>query len=914
MFRNEVLGSVYLALLQGTHRQFIRQYSPHIAAKVILRFVEMATLPLFRRSWERVLLVEMHFADADGLLQGKTEAERFEYFIREVVKPEHFTSLLKKYPVLWQRWQDQFASCLESIETLLSRLVADKEGVAAQLYDDRIVRKISRLTPVGDPHAGMQQTTRIDYLNERDEPRVVYYKPRPIGIDAGLTAFFQWWNQHFHLDHQTPLVVERAGYGWTKAIPHQACETKDQVCAYYRRYGSLVALGHLFRTTDLHRENLVACGEYPVIVDCETMFSSTLAAHSAFPGESHLYASCLLPVQRLWDSVEISPLSARSGQETDIEVWVNPQRRSSAAKLEMHKLKTPDCACEVFLGRTRVDDFIDYADSIIEGMRRTLEFAAENKDAILSRIDECMRGVAVRILFRATATYVSALTNSWHPDSLHRGETELDLHKFVDGSRDPKILQSELSQLRKGDIPYFSTYFDRPEVVDGNGQRLALPIVRTPQQKIRHQFSRLNQRFITESVEDLEYALLTYRLRRGDRNPGEGSRLRELDHLPDAAWFNAAATAVLDKVLEKALLLEDDCYFWRSMGSTEPARLQAGLTNSSLYDGVAGIALAYFTAGKRLRSDRYLNFARRLAGQIARQLADNRSAEPGALTGTMGTLWAISFIFRADCTPLLSTLEQELPKLCHLFLTQKWSSYKQLDYVSGAAGSLSMLVRLHSLFQNYPIASEMRQLASFLFETLKSEAATLRQEDTLLGFAHGTAGVSAALAEYMTYFAIRDGDAVALIGDNVGRENAFRTVHGWPHLGNARITNTSWCHGTVGFGFSRLHLKPYISAAIYEEDMAIVIKRLGETQASLGLCHGMMADYYLERALGGDGVHALRCVRHQLAQDGLTTSFGLNNFENVGAMTGVTGLFAGEALYLCSADQAAMVLTTEAHQ
>jgi type 2 lantibiotic biosynthesis protein LanM len=614
MFSNEVLGSVYSALLHGTHREFVRQYSPQIAANVILQFVEKATLPLFRQSWERVLLVEMHFADADGLLQGETEADRFEYFIREVVKPEHFASLLKKYPVLWQRWQGQFATCLESIETLLSRLVADKESVAAQLYGDRTVQKISELTPVGDPHGGMRQTTRVDYLNERDETRIVYYKPRPIGIDAGLAAFFHWWNQHFHLDHQVPAVVERAGYGWAKAIPHQACETKDQVCGYYRRYGSLVALGHLFRTTDLHRENIVACGAYPVIVDCETMFSCTVAAHSPFPGESHLYASCLLPVQRLRESVEVSPLSARSGQETDIEVWVNPQRRTSTAKLEMRKLTTPDCACEVFLGQTPVGDFIDYAGPIIEGMRLTLEFAAENKDAILDKIDECMRGVAVRILFRATATYASALTNSWHPDSLFRGETELDLHKFVDASRDPEILQSELSQMRKGDIPYFRTYFDRPEVADADGQILALQIARTPQQKIRHQFSRLNERFIAESVEDLEYALLTYRLRRGDRNTGAGSRLRALDHLPDAAWLDAAAIVVLDKVLEKALLLEGDCYFWRSMGATEPARLQAGLTSYSLYDGVAGIALAYFTAGTRLRSDRYLHFARTQAG------------------------------------------------------------------------------------------------------------------------------------------------------------------------------------------------------------------------------------------------------------------------------------------------------------
>lgn len=86
-------------------------------------------------------------------------------------------------------------------------------------------------------------------------------------------------------------------------------------------------------------------------------------------------------------------------------------------------------------------------------------------------------------------------------------------------------------------------------------------------------------------------------------------------------------------------------------------------------------------------------------------------------------------------------------------------------------------------------------------------------------------------------------------------------------------------------------------ANVYEEDMQVIRQRLGEPQASVCLCHGMMADYYLERALGETGKHASDCVRREIARDGLTTHFGLNNFEIVGAMTGVTSLFVGDALF-----------------
>jgi|GEM_PF-1862308 len=897
MFDNEIFGTIYFDIVRFNYLKLINEYSGDIAKETIEQFIEVATLPLFRQSWERVLLVEMHLANADNLLDGSTEFEQFEFFIREVIKPENFTCLLKKYPQLWERWQAQFSHYCESLNKFLSRAVADKNAFADHLYGDRIVRKITKITPVGDPHQGMQQTLRVEYINECDQPRIVYYKPHPLDTDVGLRSFFNWWNQYFDIDHIVPAVLARAEYGWAREIPHQSCETEEQVVAYYQRYGSLVALCYLFGATDLHKDNLIACGEYPVIVDCETMFSCTLAVHKDSPSDTHLYASWLLPAQKMQDSIEISPLSARSNQQTEIKIRFNPQRRISTTKLEIRKLVTGHSDCEVLLGDKLVEDFIEYSDHIVEGMRLTLQFIEKNRIAVLNKTNECMRGAAVRILFRATNVYVGALRNSWHPDSLYKRETELDLLKLVDPTSDAEVLQSELSQLRNGDVPYFLVFFDKPEVLDGNGQNLELPLSKTPQQKIEHQFSRLSPQFIEQLIKDLEYALFSYRLRRGDKYIKNGSRFTELTHLSDTEWLEALSVHVHNQVLDQALQLEAGYYYWRTIGVADQAKLQAGLTDIHLYDGLAGIALAYHIVGARLHSEPYNNFSHRLTVQIVKQLIDSGPAKLGALTGTAGTLWSISYIQKNCLTKLSSIVEKELYKLSYQLITYKWEKYEQLDYVSGAAGSLSMLLRLHRLFRNYPIAADISQLASYLFTIMKNEAVKLRDEDTLLGYAHGTAGVSAVLAEYMTYFGVHDSEAVILINDNVMRETRFRSAQGWPHLSNKLSTNTSWCHGTVGFGFSRLHLRPYIPANIYEEDMQVIRQRLGEPQASVGLCHGMMADYYLERALGETGNHALNCVRREIARDGLTTHFGLNNFEIVGAMTGVTSLFVGDALF-----------------
>lgn len=88
-----------------------------------------------------------------------------------------------------------------------------------------------------------------------------------------------------------------------------------------------------------------------------------------------------------------------------------------------------------------------------------------------------------------------------------------------------------------------------------------------------------------------------------------------------------------------------------------------------------------------------------------------------------------------------------------------------------------------------------------------------------------------------------------------------------------------------------------MSQTAYDEDMAIVRNRIGIRYQSLCLCHGLSADYYLAKLMGwSEEITVLEQLRDEFNLNGLLTDFGLSNFEMVGAMNGVSGMFIGDQL------------------
>ena len=75
---------------------------------------------------------------------------------------------------------------------------------------------------------------------------------------TGLTAFFC-------------RVLDRGSYGWSQYLRHAPCADREGAGRYYERMGIHLFLCMLLNGSDMHRENILAVGEYPVILDMETL-------------------------------------------------------------------------------------------------------------------------------------------------------------------------------------------------------------------------------------------------------------------------------------------------------------------------------------------------------------------------------------------------------------------------------------------------------------------------------------------------------------------------------------------------------------------------------------------------------------------------------------------------------------------
>lgn len=65
--------------------------------------------------------------------------------------------------------------------------------------------------------------------------------------------------------------IDYGDYGWEGEAKKQDCENEEQVKRYFLRMGIHLFLAYALSASDLHGENFLACGEYPVLLDFETL-------------------------------------------------------------------------------------------------------------------------------------------------------------------------------------------------------------------------------------------------------------------------------------------------------------------------------------------------------------------------------------------------------------------------------------------------------------------------------------------------------------------------------------------------------------------------------------------------------------------------------------------------------------------
>lgn len=183
---------------------------------------------------------------------------------------ERLRKLFEEFPKLAAYCDLLISDWVATVSEFLVRFNADYNHLNAHFAGGSFACPVTSLQAgFSEPHHSGRCVVRIDF----ESGSTLFYKPRPIVSEARFFGLLEQFNvQGIPYRFKIPRCWERDGYGWMENVASAPCDTLAGIQAFYWRAGALLALIYLARGVDMHRENLIAAGEFPVLIDLETLW------------------------------------------------------------------------------------------------------------------------------------------------------------------------------------------------------------------------------------------------------------------------------------------------------------------------------------------------------------------------------------------------------------------------------------------------------------------------------------------------------------------------------------------------------------------------------------------------------------------------------------------------------------------
>jgi type 2 lantibiotic biosynthesis protein LanM len=811
----------------------------------------------------RTVVLELHIARLQGVLQGDTSQERFASFVQHLGRPETANALLAEYPVLARKARRRIESWGAAGTAFLGHLQADwplvQEFLSAGGDPGPLVEVVGG---AGDSHRGGRSVLVARFASGQ---RLVY-KPRSLAIDAHFQEFLRWANERGARPAFRMLgILDRGDHGWVEFVSGRDCTAADEIKRFYERLGGYLALTHALAGSDLHYENLVAEGEHPVLVDLEVLFHPLPPGWSdRHPAEQALADSILgtglLPRVEFTEGgaegADISGLGAAPGQLAPAEDFCLEGVGTDEMRLVRRRVQLPPGRHRPTLNGAEVDP-LDYGTALANGFIHTYRLLLEHRGELLARgglLDRC-GGDEVRYVVRPTRTYAILLQQSNHPDRLR---DERDQDRLFDRLQAGVahlpmlacLLPHERAELADGDVPLFTARPDSLDLWACTGERMVHFFEGSGLDRVRRRLETMGDADLGRQLASLHAALaiLPAAGREGHRPMSRGDKGRAAR----GEELLAAARVVGDRLAALAWRGGEEAG-WLGLKLVREGRWAIAPLGTDLYDGLPGVALFLAHLGTVTGTDRYTALARAALVGLRRRLkqTDQPLRSVGAFEGWGGVIYLLTHLAALWNEPaLLAEAAAAVDRLAPLI-----DEDEDLDVIGGAAGCLLCLVGLYRFRPSPHILSvAIRCGEHLLTRAVPQREGTawktrLPASAPLTGLAHGAAGIAWALIE----LAAVTGDArfkTAGLDALRYERSLFDVAEGnWPDFrlrpegdGRGRRFEVAWCHGAPGIALTRLGLLRHDAgetATLHAEIRAVVgTLRSHGFNLNHSLCHG----------------------------------------------------------------------------
>lgn len=785
----------------------------------------------------RPLLIEFRLCDLKGKLKGETVREKLTDYKKSFLSdPQYRESVLRVYPELKGLCQYAAERQKRNVMEMLYRLIRDKTQIEETLLDGIPFCEVKRIQlGRGDLHCQGRGVIELSF----DQGKSVYYKPRSLEAERifyGLSDRIKYaMSGEKDVFSSILKCLCRDAYGWMKKVPHRECASGEEIRCFYRRLGIQAGISYLFGSHDLHYQNLIAYGAYPVFIDLENIFLTDEEDDMTYS----VLDSSLFP----------------AGISADIYAAVTGGEEGEWAKREVPVIRESDGGLRIVYERPLMEkgenrprkavNLEEYLDDLLRGFDFTYEYLQRMREEELTGL--LGPDVASRCLIHGTQFYRSVLDASFHPSLLSKeGERKVFIDRMCPEGPEK---QYETEDLEKGDIPYFYRYADGRSLYSSSGEEMKGYFRETVREAVLRR-----KRAMNGSDRKRQEGLIRISLKLGG--------IREKDLIDssypfgttdDAVWdWAEMAERIADSIAERAFWNEERTEaLWAGLeySDRKGTDVAIGRPDYYLYGGLAGIIL--FMRAAKLAYGKYGGLCeaveRRLFSYTEDVLSGKRktqSSYTGLFCGEASVLYAYQRLYG-----MTGNSRYLLYAGKHAEIVRKLAHGDEAyDLMYGNAGAVIALCGLFDLTGETVYLEYAQETELFLRALKKTEE---------MGIAHGNSGLIRCYGRLSGYCG-ENSEYERILTGLLARENAlFRERLSGGSESEQRRELPSWCHGDLGILYSYLELRKHTGDR-YSRFTDCVLERAEEIMQGTGLrksmclCHGNMGNLLLLKACQKD--------------------------------------------------------------
>lgn len=869
-------------------QSFLKFKFSEVSFKRLLEHTEKELLALSLKA----LIFDLHEEKKKRIFEGDSPEARFRFYIAtRFSTAQSVETFLEEYPVLWRLLAERLQFHIDNFFLFITSLEESFEALKELFKLSTPAHILIDSWGNSDSHE-KAKTVILFQINQQK----LVFKYKNLEVGQRWNEFLSIIEQHTNSSFYQLKRHTSEAYTIEEFVETVSCVSQKEVSDYYYSFGEYTAICYFLCGSDFHAENIIACGDKPVLIDIETLLqnesplveSDSLCDKEMLKKNQSVVSTSLLPItcftNRIEPEVKIKNerigemnMSGFSGdkQLLPFKVLTLVEENTDNVHFEYVEHYSEEKQNIPILNGEKVDPQ-NYVNSVIKGFVAQYDFFVSNKQFLVSKIKEVFENTKVRCILKPTQQYYDMLGYSNHSSCMkdYLEREKLFENYWAFSYKDKRAIHHEIEDLLINDIPIFFTNVSTNSLFTSRGE------------EIRNYYSmtsldRLQNRIEALSEEDKNYQLVM--LSSSLKNNCNERFSYKLSESPkkqiEDIVQHILKRGIIDNQQQKVLFLD-------FILENEKKIFDVAAIN--FYDGLVGIYVFllfynhyYLDQGTQ---EMLQALEKELFENIETQLT-SCSVYVGALSKLVALYYRYFLMQDASSLNLAVSLVTEIS-------SNAVEIDDKVDWLTGISGLISLLAGFYRLTNNLVFIRLAKQLATQLDLS----------EIKLNGVAHGYSGVIVALNELRQLLKETERDPYSqMIQECLASERTGFDGNTWKDFRENTNYTTQWCHGCTGIGLARLELikSKFSNMLLMTELIACVDNVLMTDLKDDCLCHGNTGSYiflsevyktgYMNKERNNQIYKRLAEIECKLLFEAVTIE-GMKGYPNLGLMTGISGI------------------------